>query len=90
MAQISGLPRFTPAPVETPAVDKSTAARLKPVAEAVRRLNAVQYAGEGREITFSVDRPSNKLVVKVIDSDTKEVVTQWPAEYALELAAAKG
>lgn len=54
---------------------------------AVERLNELDYAGQGREITFSIDRTTRIPVVKVVNTDTKEVVEQWPAEYVLRLAA---
>jgi uncharacterized FlaG/YvyC family protein len=56
------------------------------VARAVSQLNESGYPGEGREVLFSVD-PSTRLpVVKVVDTDTKEVISQWPPEYAIRLA----
>jgi flagellar protein FlaG len=54
---------------------------------AVKRLNEAGYAGEGKEITFSIDRTTRLPVVKVVDTNTKEVLQQWPAEYVLQLAA---
>jgi len=56
------------------------------VAQAVSQLNQSGYAGEGREVLFSVDRSTRLLVVKVVDTSTKEVISQWPPEYAICLA----
>jgi flagellar protein FlaG len=56
------------------------------VAQAVSQLNESGYAGEGREVLFSVDRSTRLLVVKVVDTSTKEVISQWPPEYAIRLA----
>jgi flagellar protein FlaG len=56
------------------------------VAAAVRHLNESNYAGTGREVQFSIDAHTRLPVVKVVDADTKEVISQLPAEYALELA----
>jgi flagellar protein FlaG len=56
------------------------------VANAVRQLNEAGYAGQGREVTFSVDRATKTPVIKVIDTSTKEVISQWPSEYLLEIA----
>jgi uncharacterized FlaG/YvyC family protein len=56
------------------------------VAQAVSQLNESGYAGEGREVLFSVDRSTRLPVVKVVDTNTKEVISQWPPEYAIRLA----
>ena len=70
------------------AVPRSTADRalVREVSNAVNSLNRAQYAGQGREVTFSFDRASRQPVIKVVDVDTKEIVSQWPAEYVLHLA----
>ncbi len=57
------------------------------VSNAVRQLNEAAYPGEGREVTFSLDRATKAPVIKVIDTATKEVISQWPPEYLLEIAA---
>jgi uncharacterized FlaG/YvyC family protein len=56
------------------------------VAHAVSQLNESGYAGDGREVLFSVDRATRLPVVKVVDTSTKEVINQWPPEYAIRLA----
>jgi uncharacterized FlaG/YvyC family protein len=56
------------------------------VAGAVRTLNESGIIGEGREVTFSLDRATRRPVVQVVDTSTKEVINQWPPEYALRLA----
>jgi uncharacterized FlaG/YvyC family protein len=55
------------------------------VSNAVRQLNAVSYAGEGREITFSLSPETRHPVIKVIDSDTRQVLQQWPSDYLMQL-----
>jgi uncharacterized FlaG/YvyC family protein len=65
----------------------TTTAENRSIAKAVRDLNAVNYAGDGREVSFSVDRASKEPVITVIDSATKEVITQWPPKYLLALAS---
>ena len=57
------------------------------VAAAVRQLNDAGQAGAGREVTLSIDAASRQPVVKVIDSQTKEVIEQVPTKYALAIAA---
>jgi uncharacterized FlaG/YvyC family protein len=57
------------------------------VATAVRQLNDTGQAGAGREVTFSIDGATRQPVVKVIDTETKEVIGQFPPKYVLALAA---
>jgi len=59
------------------------------VAQAVGQLNESGYAGEGREVLFSVDRSTRLPVVKVVDTNTKQVIDQWPPEYAIRLAESR-
>ena len=57
------------------------------VSTAVQALNDAGYAGNGREVTFSLDQATRRPVIKVVDTSTKEVLQQWPPEYLLQLAA---
>ncbi len=56
------------------------------VSKAVSRLNANGFAGEGREVTISLDPGTHRTVVKVVDTSTREVLQQWPSEYVLRVA----
>ena len=40
-----------------------------------------------RDLSFSVDQDSGQTVIKVLDTQTKEVIRQIPAEETLKLAA---
>ena len=62
-------------------------ALTRQVAGAVTVLNQIGFAGKGREVTFMADPGSHRPVIKVVETDTKEVVTQWPIDYVLQLAA---
>ena len=57
------------------------------VSAAVQTVNTAGTVGDGREVTFSVDQATKRPVIKVIDTSTKEVISQWPPEYLLQLAA---
>ena len=75
------------AALQTPGVTPPPDRALnRAVSGAVKVLNDAGHAGQGREITFSVDRVSHLPVVRVVDTDTKEVVQQWPSDYVLQLA----
>jgi len=67
-------------------VSPAVRAHVSAVATAVRTINESGVAGTGREVTFSLDPATRIPVVKVVDKDTQEVITQWPSDYALRLA----
>jgi uncharacterized FlaG/YvyC family protein len=67
-------------------VSASDRAFTSSVAGAVRTLNETGVVGDGREVTFSLDRATRRPVVQVVDTSTREVINQWPPEYALRLA----
>lgn len=55
--------------------------------EALKRINTVlQVRAPGLE--FSVDDDSARAIVKVIDTNTNEVIRQMPSKEALEIAKA--
>lgn len=39
------------------------------------------------ELSFTVDKETEKMVIKIVDSETQEIVRQIPAEDALRLAS---
>ena len=39
-----------------------------------------------RNLSFSVDEDSNNTIIKVLDSETQEVIRQFPSEEAVKLA----
>lgn len=56
------------------------------VHEAVRQLNANNVFGSDNELTFVVDRESRRLLLRVVNRVTNEVLLQVPPEYAVRLA----
>jgi flagellar protein FlaG len=57
------------------------------VREGVKELNQF-IKPYNTSLAFSVDEESGRIVVKVTDDETKEVIRQMPSEEALELAKA--
>ena len=72
-----------PAPV-TP-VDK--AAENREVVQAVKALNGSQMFGQDNVLMFQRDRLTQRMVIRVVNQKTNEVISQIPAEYLLRLAA---
>jgi flagellar protein FlaG len=60
-------------------------ASLAQVKSAVGEINKSLEAS-GQNLEFSLDEDSQKVVVKVIDTTTKEVLRQMPTKEALEIA----
>jgi flagellar protein FlaG len=74
------------AAVQSPPVEGARAADNEAkVKGAVKHLNeAVQSIR--RELEFSIDDESGRTIVKVLDSETGDVIRQMPAEEALEVS----
>ncbi|MBZ5624371.1 MAG: flagellar protein FlaG [Acidobacteriia bacterium] len=72
-----------PAPV-TPA-DK--AAENREVVQAIKALNGSEMFGHDNELIFQRDRLTQRMVIRVVNRKTKEVISQIPPEYLLRLAA---
>jgi len=73
-------------PESQPSVATERRARTQAVAAAVRTINESGIVGPDRQVTFSTDSATRELVVRVVDKQSKDVLVQWPSEYALNLA----
>jgi hypothetical protein len=54
--------------------------------EPVQSINPAELLAERREIRPEVDIESDRLIMQVVDKDTKEVVFQAPPEITLRMA----
>jgi flagellar protein FlaG len=82
-------PRGTPTEGAKPAVAEQAPARTPPskqqVEDAVATVNrALQPSNHALE--FSLDKQSDRIVVKVVDSETGETLRQIPSEEVLAIA----
>ena len=73
-------------PVSAPTIPAEQAAQNRDVVQAVKAVNNAEMFGGDRELTFQRDNITNRMVVRVVDRKTKEVLTQVPPEYVLRLA----
>jgi uncharacterized FlaG/YvyC family protein len=73
---------YAPAPTVT--VDKT--AEKREVVQAVKAVNGAEMFGANNELRFQKDPETNRLVVVVINKNTREVLSQVPEEYVLRLA----
>ena len=53
---------------------------------AVKSIDPSSLFGEDSELTFAMDRQSKRMVVRIINRQTQQVIMQLPPEYMLELA----
>ena len=73
-------------PAPAPAVPVDRAAENREVVQAVKALNGTEMFGHDNELTFQRDLQTRRMVIRVINRQTKEVVSQVPPEYVLRLA----
>lgn len=73
---------YAPAPVEP--VDRN--AQSRDVVQAVKALNGTEMFGPENELRFQKDPQTQRMVVRLVNRKTSEVVTQVPPEYVLRLA----
>jgi flagellar protein FlaG len=66
------------------------AAQNRELIQAVKSVNAAQHFGLDNELTFIMDRHTQRPVIRVVNSKTKEVIQQIPSKYVLELAWRSG
>ncbi len=66
---------------------KTSAGDLKELSRAVDITNKFMLA-LSQNLQFSIDKDTSKVVVKLVDNSTKEVIRQMPSEEMLSLAKA--
>jgi uncharacterized FlaG/YvyC family protein len=67
-------------------VPQDEAAANREVVRAILALNATEMFGEDNQLHFRRDPASKRMVVRVVNRKTGEVVSQIPPEYVLRLA----
>jgi flagellar protein FlaG len=72
-------------PLSTEEEKQAAQKELEEVKQSVEDLNEF-ILPYNSSINFSIDKESGRLVVKVIDNETKEVIKQIPSEEAVKLA----
>jgi flagellar protein FlaG len=72
--------------VQTAPVDTQRAAENREVIQAVKAVNAAEMFGTNSELTFLVDRMTQRPVIRLVDKETRDVIRQIPPEYVLRMA----
>jgi uncharacterized FlaG/YvyC family protein len=61
------------------------AAHRRELVQAARSVNVSGVLGQN-QLVFSVDRATHRMIMRVVNRDTHEVVLQVPPEYVMRLA----
>lgn len=73
-------------PATAPAAPADKAVENRELVQAVKAVNGSGVLGEQNELLFQRDPETHRMVMRVVDRKTKEVISQVPAEYVLRLA----
>jgi flagellar protein FlaG len=85
--EISSVSRNVPAVAEpAAAVPVDRAAENREVVRAVKALNGTEMFGEDNQLRFQRDAETQRMVIRVVNAKTGDVISQIPAEYVLRLA----
>ena len=85
--EIIGIDRAAPgAHTPTPVAPVDAAAESREVVQAVKAVNGTEMFGPENELRFQKDPQTQRMVVRLVNRKTREVVTQVPPEYVLRLA----
>jgi flagellar protein FlaG len=76
------LPLSVIKPVDTPLRKQER----REIIQAVKAIGKTDMPGEDNELTFVVDRDTRKVLVRIVNKETREVVRQIPSEIVLRLA----
>ena len=68
----------------TPAVPPNEQQRS--LIRAVSTVNSAQSFGPENEVTYQVDRKANRMVLRVVNRKSGQLVNQIPPEYVLRMA----
>jgi flagellar protein FlaG len=57
------------------------------IIQAVQALNGAELLGSDNELTFGLDRDTQRPVIRLVNRKTNEVIRQVPPEYVLRMAS---
>ena len=78
---------ITGLPAPAPPVPADKAAENREIVQAVKALSGTEMFGPENELRFLRDPQTHRIVVKLVNRTTHEVLSQLPPEYVLRLAA---
>jgi len=69
-----------------PAIPVDRTSENREVIQAVKALNGAEMFGPENELRFQQDPNTRRMVIRMVNRQTSEVVSQVPPEYVLRLA----
>jgi uncharacterized FlaG/YvyC family protein len=84
--EITGIDRAAPAHAPAPVEPLDHNSQARDIVQAVKALNGTEMFGPENELRFQKDPQTQRMVVRLVNRKTKEVVNQVPPEYVLRLA----
>jgi uncharacterized FlaG/YvyC family protein len=84
ISPINRTPDSQHAPVPVIPVDRT--AQNREVVQAIKALNGTEMFGPENELRYQQDPETRRLVVKVVNRKTHDLVSQVPPEYILRLS----
>ena len=84
---VNALNRITQAlPAAATAIPADKATENREVVQAVKALNNTEMFGQENDLVFQRDPQTQRMIIKIVNRNTKDVVSQIPPEYVLRLA----
>jgi uncharacterized FlaG/YvyC family protein len=84
---VNALSRITQAiPAAATAITPDKAAENREVVQAVKAVNNTEMFGEDNGLVFQRDPQTQRMVIKIVNRKTQDVISQIPPEYVLRLA----
>lgn len=75
-----------PQAVPVATADSTLPPVAREVVQAVKALNQTEMFGQDNQLEFQRDQASRRMVIRIVNRKTNEVVSQVPPEYVLRLA----
>jgi flagellar protein FlaG len=74
-----------PLPVTDTTLEQQQVTERRELVKAIKAINATEFFGENYELTFVMDRETQRPLLRIVDRQTREVIRQLPPEYTLRL-----
>lgn len=85
--QITPVDRNAPASTTTEtSTPVAVAAENRDVVRAIKSVNSTEMFGADKQLIFRRDPETNRMVIRLVNRETQEVISQIPEEYLLRLA----
>lgn len=70
-----------------PAAPRQISQDQRELVHAIKAVNGAELMGQDNELSFVMDRATKRMIVRIVNRTTGDVVDQIPPQYVLNLAA---